>query len=175
LRFYSSPLGVLCAVSLALASDTTPVSQKAPKEPKTYRITVPGLLQISLASDKTEFRPGEPIVVTKLLTNISDIPQPVDVASLSEGFSLQRIDPSVVCGVLADHAPGYQASVVQVAKGAALTSTYDLTSHPCFRGVGLYQATGSYCHYDPTVATHGAGSPSWCLQSESVTIAVVEK
>jgi len=138
--------------------------------PKTYEAVVPGLFRLELRSEKTSFSMGEPIAVTKRLTNLSSKAQTVAKVSLSEGLSLQRIGSS--CGLLGDHAPGFTPRMIEVPQGSSAEFAYDLSSHPCFSGPGLYRASASYCRYP---REHGLGGPLWCLKTEQLTVLVVKK
>src|SRR5262249_15193294 len=124
---------MLASLGHTIGGSDSSTDHNAAKNQKTYHLVVPGVLKMDFGAEKSKFTIGEPVLVKKRLTNIGSATFALDADSFSEGFSLQRMEPSLVCGTLGDVPSGFHAKVTQLLPGASITSGYDMSSHPCFQ------------------------------------------
>ena len=143
----------------------------APFQTQQYDVKVPGMVEIRLEVSTSSFTLGEPILVTKVLTNIGATDLTVIVDAMEEGFWIEDVFHPNSCGVIGDHAPGYKAATMVMPLRTATSSTADMSKNVCFKGHGLYRIGGGYCHHVPG-RVHGQDPPDWCVRAKPLVVRV---
>ena len=165
-------VAVVLLLALLHLSAAEPDGEKAARRTEYYDVIAPGVVRLSTSTDKSRYKAGDPIIATNHLTNIGDSVFLVDESSLAEGFYIQQLDSTSLCGSIGDHSPGYQPRVAELPSGATIIKSWDMSKEFCFKGHGQYEVGGSYCHYDGRLRVHGKDDALWCVRSRPVKIVV---